>query len=169
MPLIVEDGTGVANANSYGDLVGARAYASVRGITLSADDAVLSAQMINAMDYLNGLSFTGATLTDTQVLSWPRRCVYYSSGAVYPTNVVPVGIVSAQYQLVIEQFNGIGLQPSTDWKADGGFVVEDKTDVLMTKWSESVGVGQMPTMPKVDSLLAPFLVGGGNRLRCVRI
>lgn len=169
MSLIVEDGTGITNANTYGTAAGARSYASARGVTLSASDAVVEPMLVNAMDYLNSLTFVGKVVTDGQSLSWPRTCVFYSSGAAYPANTIPSALVDAQYQLVIEQFNGIDILPSTDWKSQGGFVIEDKVDVLTTKFSEKIGTTSRPLMPKVDALLSGLIGASSGRLRTVRI
>ena len=52
MSLIVEDGTGLPDANSYCDLDEIRSYAADRGVALSSDDAIIIAFAIKATDYL---------------------------------------------------------------------------------------------------------------------
>ncbi len=164
MPLIIEDGSGVPNANSYGDLAGARAYALARGIALSITDSVVESQMILAMDYLESFDYRGAPISFTQPLSWPRKELQFDSDDPVPLNYIPPSLVEAQYQLVIEQFNGINLQPTFNNNSGGaGAVVEEKTDVLSTRYSERIGTTSQPVMPKVDALLrglkifTPFL------------
>ena len=50
MALVIEDGSRVAGANSYVTLAEARAFASARGVTLSAVDATLEPFVIKAFD-----------------------------------------------------------------------------------------------------------------------
>lgn len=151
MALLVEDGTGVPNANTYGTIAGARSYASDRGITLSADDDVVSSQLILAMDYLEGQDYVGRPVSFTQALSWPRTQVQFDPDNPFPDDEIPPQLINAEYQLVIEQFNGINLEPTVD--NSEGFVIEDKVDVLLTKFSEKVGTTSQPMLTKVDSLL----------------
>ncbi len=72
MAVIVEDGSIVANANSYVSEAELTAYALARGKTLTADETQL---LIEAMDYIEGLSFIGIKHTQDQALQWPRSYV----------------------------------------------------------------------------------------------
>src|SRR5689334_24452499 len=78
MPLIVEDGTGVSNADSYVSRIEADAYHAARGndvwATLSEDkrDQLLR----RAADYIThifGRGFLGQRAYAGQALAWPRR------------------------------------------------------------------------------------------------
>lgn len=69
MAIVVEDGTGVANANSYVSEADLTAYATSRGITLTGDEEEL---LIKAMDYIESLSYIGIRWTRDQALQWPR-------------------------------------------------------------------------------------------------
>ena len=71
--IIVENGTVVAGANSYVSEADLTAYASDRGLTLTAATDVL---LIKAMDYIESLSFIGDKHTEAQPLQWPRDEVY---------------------------------------------------------------------------------------------
>lgn len=152
MALIIENGTGVANANSYGDLADCRDYATARGVTLGSD-ADVTVKLILATDYLEALEYVGRKVLNSQALSWPRQCVQFDFDTPFPTNQIPANLILAQYQLVIEQANGIIIQPSTDYAGQGGFIIEDKTGPLDTKYSERIGVTSEPLTPKVTSLL----------------
>lgn len=167
MALIIEDGSGVTSANSYGTIAGARSYAADRGITLLTDD-VVSAQLVLACDYLQNFDYVGDTIEDLQSLSWPRKNVRFASGDAFPDDTIPANLILAQYQLVIEQFNGVVLQPSIDYPGQGGFVTEEKVDVLMTKFSERIGTSTEPLLPKVDALLRG-LIQPIPTLRTVRV
>jgi len=71
--IIVENGTVVAGANSYVSEADLTAYASDRGLTLTAATDVL---IIKAMDYIESLSFIGDKHKESQPLQWPRDEVY---------------------------------------------------------------------------------------------
>jgi hypothetical protein len=79
MTIIVEDGSNVANSNSYLSLNDIRTYASLRGVTLSVVDATLEPMVIKAMDYIESFrdQFQGMQTYDDQSLQWPRSEIEY--------------------------------------------------------------------------------------------
>ncbi len=75
MALIKEDGTNVANANSYEDVTGLKAYFAERGFTFSGTDSAIEAQLVQATDYIDLIyysRFTGNMQFDDQTLQFPR-------------------------------------------------------------------------------------------------
>lgn len=77
MAFVVEDGTGLDNANSYVDLTFALAYFTDRGRATEWDgtDTEREEWLINATDYADvrwGLKLKGKPLVDTQSLEFPR-------------------------------------------------------------------------------------------------
>lgn len=170
MALIIEDGSGVTGANSYIDAAGARAYATARGVTLDPSDAVVEAQLINAMDYLEGLNYKGSPVSVTQALEWPRKNTVYAFDPTtpFPSNQIPVSLVDAQCQLVIEQANGIDIEPTVAGNGGvAGAIIEDKVDVLTTRYSDKIGTTSEPIMPKVNALLRGLVVP--SFLKTVRV
>ena len=83
--IVIEDGTGKTDSNSYASEPELTTYATDRGITISGTNAVL---LIQAMDYIEQQSFKGNKGTDTQALQWPRWGVvvdsYYVSNDSIP-------------------------------------------------------------------------------------
>lgn len=155
MSLIVEDGTGLPDANSYCDLDEIRSYAADRGVALSSDDAIIIAFAIKATDYLESYAelFVGKPANLTQSLSWPRKWVMQDQSNPLPDDVIPQKLKDAESQLCIEQNNGVNLFPTTDPATTGGFVVREKIDVIETQYSERISITGLPIMPAVDSLL----------------
>lgn len=153
MALVVEDGTGVANANTYVDATDARAYALARGVVLSAVDAAVEVQLTLAMDYLEDLDYIGAQVSNTQALSWPRKNILIDPDTPFPSNEIPSNLIAAECQLVVEQASGINLQPSYNLTGGAGAILEERVDVLDTKYSEKIGTTAEPVMPKVIALL----------------
>lgn len=167
MALIVEDGTGKTDSNTYADKTQARAYATARGVTLPADDSAVEAMLLKAADYLEGLRarYQGQRTTPgTQALQWPRSGVVIDDDYELPDNVIPVELKNAQCQLVLEQQSGLTLQPASD----GRIVKSTKVDVIEKEYFSAADMGQsgspLPTFPAVDALVAPLLKSGGTGL-----
>lgn len=85
MAIIVEDGTGKADANSYISEAELTTYATDRGITITGTNSAL---LYQAMDYVEQQLFIGDKLTKAQALQWPRYNAFIDGYAV-PTNEVP--------------------------------------------------------------------------------
>lgn len=154
MALIVEDGSIVANANSYNTLAELRSYASARGYTLPTDDTELEAETFLAMDYLEALrsKYQGMKVSSSQSLQWPRECVYIDGFAI-DNDVIPTELKNAQCQLTMDKDSGIDLQPNVD----SHFVIKEKVDVIETEYSEAVGTSNYPTLEAANALLKPLL------------
>lgn len=77
MPFIVEDGTGLVDANAYISIEFADQYFQERGVTAwTGTSDQKQAYIIRATDYVEGRfahKFIGSPLTTTQALSFPRR------------------------------------------------------------------------------------------------
>lgn len=95
--LIVEDGTGVANANSYTALANARAFADSRGLSLPTDDDEACLSLIQGFDYVESFRsrFGGQKATCTQSTQFPRKglCI---DGCVVAENAIPFELQQAQ-------------------------------------------------------------------------
>lgn len=169
MALIVEDGTGVDNANTYQSRADLIAYAAARGVTL-VDDATTDILAIKAMDYIETFRgrFTGTPVDDDQPLSWSRTSAYVYGRPISAT-AIPIQLKQAEAQLVIILFNGVDLMPVVDNTA--AFVKREKVDVLEIEYSESIklAAGELPVMPQIDALLQPLLSGGGFTLSSIRV
>jgi hypothetical protein len=152
MALIVEDGTGVTDANSYADLVAIRAYAFARGITLSADDVALEPLAHSGMDYLESKNLGLLSIT------WPL-----DDGLLCGTIAEAEALTRLQNglgRLCVEQHNGVDLAPTRT----EAFIIEDTVGPMTTKYSDKLGggVGSPPDMPGVDGILAPLLAACGQ-------
>ena len=167
MALIVEDGSIVANANSYRTVEEIRDYAAARGITLSTVDSEVEVLAIKAMDYLEAFraKYQGSkTDPDTQELQWPRQGVKIDCEE-FPDDEIPKELQSAQSQLCIEVHNEITILPTTEQ----GFAVMEKLDVLEVQYSEKIGTLTLPTMTAVDALLDPLFYACGKKYSLVSV
>lgn len=156
MALVVEDGTGLPNADSYKTLVEIREYAVSRGVTLSSDDAVVETQARVAFDHLNGYGdrFKGNKGSATQSGQWPRTGVVIQ-GFTIPEDELPTQLGQAQCELINVQSEGVDLSPV----GDSARVIEEQVGPIRTKFSETRGAaeGQVPTIPAVENLLQALL------------
>jgi len=93
MAFIVEDGTGLATANSYVSVAYADDFHSDRGNTswASATTATQQAALIKATDYVesNYTIITGSVLVSTQALQWPRIMAIDRNGFILDSASVP--------------------------------------------------------------------------------
>ena len=82
MSLIIEDGSGLTNAESYIDLAYLTDYANKRNIDITG---ITEANIIKAMDYFeSAYQFKGTKLKETQALTFPR---YINNEVVYPVRI----------------------------------------------------------------------------------
>lgn len=91
MALVIEDGSVVSGANSYVTLAEFKAWADSRDISYNADDNVVEAQILRAMDYFERLFFIGNKANENQPLQWPRTEAlidgYYADATEIPKEV----------------------------------------------------------------------------------
>jgi hypothetical protein len=101
MSLIVEDGSIVANANSYVTVDEIRDYANDRGFNLSIADPVIVQNAILAMDYLQSKNYQGCMVEPlSQPLLWPREDVFVNQN-IFPSDQIPQQLKNAQIELTI--------------------------------------------------------------------
>lgn len=156
MAYVVEDGTGLANANGYAELTFLAAYATERGVTVT-DVAV---KAIVAMDYLSQYDdlWIGEPATETQALAWPRRGAIYR-GRELPADEVPVIVQNIQAALVVAQQLGADIMPNVIPPTRDELVIEKTIGPLTTKWADptKVGIGDAPLLRTVDAYLSGLL------------
>lgn len=100
MTLIIEDGSEVANANSYVTDLEFTTYSTARGNTIPAAAADREILLIKAMDYLASLemSWKGIRVTQTQLLSFPRYNVDLND-YILASDVIPQELKNGQMEL----------------------------------------------------------------------
>lgn len=171
MPLIVEDGTGRADAESYASAAEADAYHLARGNTAWAEVADKEGALRRATDYMAQAyrsRWKSFRATSTQALDWPRAYVeiqdapsgYGSFAAYYPNNSVPAEVKRACMELALIAASQ-DLAPNLSRAAK-----EETVGPIRVVYDESSPEYQR--YRKVDMLLAPLLGRGGASTRLVR-
>lgn len=152
--IIVEDGSGNTDANSFVSVEDARAYAEARGTDLPTDDDEVASMLIRASDYLDAQEcrFQGKRTSSSQALTWPRTGVVLNCDDV-PPNVIPKSLIAAQVQLAMAINAGFDLQPNV---SPQDYVTREKVGPIETEYADPLAVGIMPTFTAVNALLAPL-------------
>lgn len=183
MAFVVENGTGISNANSYASVAYYRAYWTERGRDVSAQtDAQVQAYLIRATDFIEktfGDRWRGSRSTLVQSLGFPRTGVVID-GITLPSDMLPSSLLmaTAEYGYRASLYADLNPDPPVPFDrqdnaggtiSGGGPVVEKNERVgpisegtvyadptlTSTSWA-------MPSYPAADLLLRPLLSGGGR-------
>ncbi|AEP08893.1 DnaT-like ssDNA-binding protein [Micavibrio aeruginosavorus] len=144
MAFVVEDGTGLPDANSYASVAEADAYHTDRGnAAWTGSNSVKQAALVRATDYVEQAyagRWKGCALTEEQALSFPRD-----------EAVVPAKLKQAVIQLALEAI-ATDLNPTQDRA-----VKREKVDVIEVEYMDNARNGK--TRPAIDGLLSGLLSG----------
>lgn len=165
--IIVEDGTQVANANSYVSISDARIYAANRGVVVPSADDDLAVMLIKAADYLEAQSelYKGERTSEDQSLQWPRIDAYLYN-VLIPSNVIPKSLISAQIQLAFIVNAGLELQPNV---TPDMYVKREKVGPIETEYTDPLQIGIIPIFTAVNALLLPLFSSGNFALKTIRV
>jgi hypothetical protein len=159
MALTVEDGSNVANADTYATIAEARAYALKRGVTLPVSDSTVEAYMIEAMDLIERLNFQGERrYLQDQPLEWPRSNVWLHDD-VLDQDEIPQLLKDAQCRLAMDRHNlGAALQPN----GTGREVLSESVQGAVSVTYGATGSGTVsPVFNVALALLEPLLANAG--------
>lgn len=164
--LVVEDGTGLDNANAYLGLVEAAEYHRLRANAAwdTATEAAQVAALINATQYVDiRWSFIGDILVDdpAQALSWPRDGgadePLYDRRGVDVAETVPLAVRQATAEYALRALAG-ALLPDPTVPDEAGRFVSLKREKLgpleeETRFSDTRAVQTTRKYPEADRLL----------------
>ena len=183
MSLVVEDGSGLANAESYASVAAVVAYFQKRNIDLSGiATATMEGYLRLATDYMVGYyreQWKGYRCGFTQALDWPRNGVEltditggfrgrYTGNWPYlvPNNIVPVPVVNACCILAYKASQADANDLMPDITRDSGPKVE-KVDVIETVFDTSLPIYTL--FRSADLQLSAYLTSfGGAGVSLVR-
>jgi hypothetical protein len=160
MALIVEDGTGKADAQTYASVTDLRAYAQLRGVDLPDEDDDCEILLVNAMDRMEAErdNYQGIRITKTQALSLPRSGMCVDGWAI-PSNEIPRNAVYAQCAFACEA-QRIDLMPTTDANASGP-ITSETVGPITTAYANPGSVRRTPAVAKAEVLLRTLLNRAG--------
>lgn len=167
MALVVEDGTGLANAQSYIDAAYADAYFAARGIAAWTGSSTVKEQAIlRAMDYIETTKrWLGyREFPDVQALGWPRLYMY-DDGVLVEGMPEKLKRATAEYAL---RALTATLMPDPTTNATGQVVVRSKEKVGPIESETEFLAGSLQTLkpyPAADILLRQWVLTGGRAVR----
>ena len=149
--IVVEDGTGKANSNSYISAADLTTYATDRGVTIAGTSEDL---IIQAMDYIEQQPFKGVKGTDAQALQWPRYNVvidnYYVS-----TSTIPQLLIDALAEVAIGIDGGNNPLANEDRATK-----KEKVDVIEVEYMD--GARNKTYLAAAEAKLSKLLAAGAN-------
>lgn len=156
MALIVEDGTGKTDAESYCSVADMRTYCDGLGLVLTGVTDTRCEQMLRqATAYLFGYTklWKGLQLTAAQALDWPRYDVIVN-GYQLESSVIPLALVRANAALAFRALSG-PLSPDVK----GVAVKKVKLGPLEKEWDTVTppANSSAPRFPEVTRLLSGLL------------
>lgn len=158
MPLIVEDGTGLATADSYLSEAAADAYFSDHGSPAKWTAATApdkDAALRYAATYLNAYVWVGSVFNRIQALAWPRNGAYDAEGRILDTGV-PQRVKDAQCELALAHLSKSISAPLSR----GGRIKAVKAGSVEVQYAD--GAPGVPTYPGVEDLLRGLATGKGG-------
>jgi len=164
MALVVENGTGLANAESYISVAGADARMSGFGndtwatLTTTEKEEALRRATVAMVQSLRE-RWTGARVTATQALDWPRYGVTVDGYQVAST-IVPADVAAACADLAFKAAAG-DLFPDLERG-----IVREKVGPIETEYDRATP--QSTRRPSIEMMLSPYLTGGSSMARLVR-
>ncbi len=165
MALVVEDGSGLANAMSFVSRADYIAFALARGVVI-ADDAAADVELVKAMDFLKSRCYRGDPTLMTQALPFPRHAEQFDGTLTFPDDEVPKPMIEAQMHLALAVHAGVDLMPNV---ATGqASVKREKIGPIETEYDQS-SVFDLPSLPAAATAIAPYECGQGGRFRTLRV
>ncbi len=162
--LVVEDGSGLPDAESYVSTADCVAYATARGLTFTPD-AAGEASLRRATAYIDNTyrtRFPGQRRRfRLQALEWPRVGVVDMSGFPIASDEIPTEIVRATCEVAVRELASPGsLSPDvTPGKVQKRVRVEGAVEVEYAVGGGGVA-SQQVNSPVIDGILAA-LIGTG--------
>ena len=159
MTLIVEDGSGKSDSESYISVADASSYHTARGNTAwaaLATDALREAALRRATDYMRQAyrsRWQGNKVNEDQALDWPRYDVEVEGYAI-DSDIVPTEVKNACAELAL--------------KASAAELNPDLTQGVLSETVGSISVTYDKASPQftryraIDALLSPYLKAGGG-------
>lgn len=174
MPLVIEDGTGKVNSESYASAAEADTYHSDRGNAAWAalpDAATKEQHLRKSTEYMSQayrMRWKMFRVTVTQALDWPRAWVpipdapygYGSQSAFVPNNVVPTEVKRACMELALSSAAG-ALAPQLERATRREKVGEIEVEYDMNS-------PEYTRFRSVDMILEPYLDGSSITSPLVR-
>lgn len=161
MAIIVEDGTGLATAQSYVSVAECDAYHAARGNSDWTSATLLDREraLVRATAALDGRYSTrwpGIRADDEQALDWPRYDALDSRGYEIDSGSVPREVKNATCEAALVEILTPGELSAAQER--GGQVAEETVGPITTKYFP--GASSSKTYPAISQALARIIASG---------
>ncbi len=168
MALIVEDGTGKTDSESYASVAEADTYHTNFGNAgWAGTTAVKEVALRNATQFLDTeyhIQWKGRRVDDFQALDWPRAFTDDEDGFAIASDVIPTKLKNATIELALsaltESLNPVQSAPVGSIK-----LTRKKLGLMETETEFAGGASQRKKYRKVNDLLIDFIEGIRERKR----
>lgn len=168
MAFVAEDGTGLANSNSYGSLDEFQAYWLERGQDMTQfTEGNRQSALVQACDHIElffGPCLFGYRASETQALEFPRLCLFDRNG--FLLTGVPMKVKAAQFEYAQRILaNDVILAPDPTRDASGLQIqaTYKKVGPLEKRITYTTGSPRLlPAFPKADAYLRDLVYGTGG-------
>ena len=170
MPIIIETGDGLADAESYASVAAADARCASLGMTgwaaLTEADKEIALRRATLFMATYRTRWAGRRVHQRQALDWPRYNVVVD-GFTVPSTAVPLDVVNACIDLAVRAGSGEDLLPDLD--TGSNTIKKDKTGPLETEYFQNT-TDARERFVAVEALLAPYFgsAGSGNSMKVTR-
>lgn len=163
MALIVEDGTGLAGANSYVSMDDCALYCADRGLSFATSpSATGEAALIRATEAIDAIyrgRFPGYRVRGrAQALEWPRLAAYDVEGNLIVGDEIPIEVVNATCEAAVREL-AVPNSMMPDLKR-GGHLKSFKAGSVAVEFGANAAPGTVFSL--IDGILAGILGGGSG-------
>ena len=162
--LIVEDNTGLINANVYASVDEFRQFAELNGIKIeNVENEQIAIYLVRATNFIDSLEnrMIGKRLNPEQALAFPRQQLNSCSGNPHLYDMR--NLKKALFYAVEAQCLGFSLLPVNVSKDD--IIKKEKIDVLEVQYSEDMLTDVLfGKFPMVERYLSQYLISNGYTL-----
>ncbi len=168
MAIVVEDGTGLANADSYSSVADADTYLASIGDPGSWSTQTVTAKeqaLVRATQWLDNTYRTewkGRRKLQTQALAWPRVEVYDEDDFLVPDDEVPTILAKATAEAA---YRFLTAELSPDLDNGGALVKRTRAKVASLEEELEYVVGAVigtEQFQKIEDMLAGLVDGSGS-------
>lgn len=139
MALVIEDGTGKADAESFASAADLASYAALYGSSIPATEGDREALLRRAALQMQVMGWKGRKASSVQALTWPRADVEVD-GEILPSNLIPARIEYGQMALAVE-IHADDLAPPEQQK---GAVVRERVEgAVERQYAEVANTGRL--------------------------
>lgn len=158
MALIVEDGTIVANADSYISLADARTRASILGVSLNATDGTAELQLQQAAIYIDRkyrARFQGVKTNLDQSLQFPRWPVRIDDDYI-DSDEIPQELIDAQIYAAAQLESGESFYTNNDGRS---VKLNEVVGAVKQEYFNNGKTGSQKSFGDVELTIRPLLDG----------